>query len=59
MLSAYRTRDWDKAERLIEQCRAAPFNLKVLYDLYAGRIAAYRATPPSADWDGTFTATTK
>ncbi len=59
MLKAYRSKNWDEAEDLIKKCREAPFNLKVLYDLYSKRIAAYRAEPPAADWDGTFTATTK
>ncbi|MBI3553758.1 MAG: adenylate/guanylate cyclase domain-containing protein [Elusimicrobia bacterium] len=59
MLKVYRAKDWDAAEKLIEQCRKAPYNLKVLYDLYGARIKAYRDHAPAADWDGTFTATTK
>ena len=30
-----------------------------LYDMYAERIAEYRAAPPGADWDGVYIATTK
>jgi adenylate cyclase len=29
------------------------------YALFAARIAAYRADPPPADWDGAFTALEK
>ncbi|MFA6028283.1 MAG: adenylate/guanylate cyclase domain-containing protein [Elusimicrobiota bacterium] len=59
MLAAYRSKDWDAAEALLEECRTAPFALKTLYDLYAGRIDVYRETPPPLDWDGSFAATSK
>ena len=60
-LAAYRRRDWDGAERLLKEARVLgePWHLGALYDLYAGRIAAFRAEPPPADWDGVFTATSK
>jgi adenylate cyclase len=35
------------------------FSLDVLCELYEGRIKAYEAEPPGADWDGVFIATTK
>ena len=62
MLQAYRAQDWDRAEQLVEACRArfAPgFDFTKLYDLYAGRIAACRSDPPGADWDGVARATSK
>jgi adenylate cyclase len=62
MLSAYRARSWNEAEHLIAECREASRNfatLDDLYDLYASRIALFRETPPPADWDGVFVATSK
>jgi adenylate cyclase len=60
MLAAYRGRDWDGAERLIAECEARGVHrLSALYALYRGRIADWRQSPPPADWDGTFTATSK
>ncbi len=60
MLEAYRRRDWDGAEALIVRCEAIGVGrLAALYALYRGRIAEWRASPPPADWDGTFTATSK
>jgi hypothetical protein len=39
---------------LIDRCRklANGFNVAGLYDVYVKRIAAYRADPPPADWNG-------
>jgi adenylate cyclase len=69
MITAYRGQQWDQATDLIVTCRdlAKQTNgeahglagLNVLYDLYDERIAAYRADPPGADWDGVFVATSK
>ena len=62
MLVAYRNQHWDDALQLIAQCRDAAdgfASLAVLYDLYAERIALFRQTPPPADWDGVFVATSK
>jgi len=61
MLAAYRGQRWDEAEELIARCREQQdlYRLTELYDLYVGRIAAYRADPPGADWNGVFVATTK
>jgi len=69
MIAAYRSQQWDTASALIAECRdlARQTNgekhglggLDVLYDLYAERIAAYRADPPGEDWDGVFVATSK
>jgi adenylate cyclase len=60
MLAAYRSRDWDAAEAAIAECQAAGIAaLNKLYDLYAARIAAWRASPPPTDWDGSYAATEK
>ena len=60
MLEAYRGRDWDGAEAAIGECEACGVaRLATLYAVYRGRIAEWRETPPPADWDGTFTATSK
>jgi adenylate cyclase len=60
MLAAYRTKGWDAAEAAIAECRAVGIAaLGKLYDLYAARIATWRADPPPVDWDGSFAATEK
>ncbi len=62
MLSAYRARNWDEAENLIAKCQQASSDfakLCDLYDLYTSRIALFKETPPPADWDGVFVATSK
>jgi adenylate cyclase len=60
MLRAYRARDWDGAEAALARCReAVPPPLAPLYVLYARRIAAFRAQPPAAGWDGVHDATEK
>jgi adenylate cyclase len=60
MLTAYRGQEWDEAETALAAARAtAPEELTPLYELYAARIADYRAAPPPADWDGVFEARSK
>lgn len=62
MLEAYRSRRWDEALALIGQCLELDMKrtrLRVLYALYTERIDAFRAHPPSADWDGSHAATAK
>ncbi len=60
MLAAYRSRDWDRAEAAICACQAVGVAaLNKLYELYQARIAAWRETPPPADWDGSYAATEK
>lgn len=58
MLAAYRTRDWDAAEAALEALNG-PLGLDSVARLYAGRIAAYRTSPPPEGWDGVFEATEK
>jgi adenylate cyclase len=61
MLSTFRKQNWDDALALIERCRgvANGFDLNGFYDMYAERVAAYRADPPRSDWDGVYEAETK
>ena len=62
MLSAYRARNWDEAENLIAESQQSSRDFAKLgdvYDLYTSRIALFRQTPPPADWDGVFVATSK
>jgi adenylate cyclase len=61
MLARYRKQDWDVALNLIDRCRKAANGIEVagLYDMYEERIAAYRADPPGAAWDGVYEAESK
>ncbi len=61
LLACYRKQEWDEAESLIDRCRklANGFDVTGLYDMYVGRIAAYRADPPPPDWNGVYEAETK
>jgi adenylate cyclase len=61
MLASFRKQQWDDALGLIGRCRTAGkgFDLDGLYDMYAERIATYRADPPPTDWDGVYEAETK
>ena len=59
-LTAYRSQQWDEAEAKMAAASAIGVpGLVVLYQIYADRIAHYRAEPPGADWDGAYTATEK
>ncbi len=59
-LIAYREQRWDVAEAEFEHLLAKhPETGQVLYPLYLKRIAHLRTNPPGADWDGSFTFTTK
>jgi adenylate cyclase len=60
MIAAYRAQAWDEAEAVAADCRArAAGALDGLYDLYAERIADFRASPPGPHWDGVYVATSK
>lgn len=61
MIWRYRSRDWDGALSAMEKARALDDGnrLKTLFGLYAGRIEAFRATPPPLDWNGVFAMKTK
>jgi adenylate cyclase len=60
LLIRYRAQDWDQAEAALAECRPlAGDALAAFYDLYARRIAEYRAAPPPTGWDGVYEARTK
>ncbi len=61
--AAYLAQDWDGAEagfRAIGAMgRVGAFEPAPFADVFLGRIAEYRASPPPADWDGVYVATSK
>jgi len=62
MLDVYKSQDWDGAVKEIDKTRelGKDFDIdETFYELYMDRISAYRETPPAADWDGVFVATSK
>lgn len=59
LLAAYRAQDWDAAVAEIEAGLDAAPELARLYELYRGRIDAYRKNPPDPGWNGVFVATEK
>ncbi len=59
MLAAYRRQDWDAVEAALPDLRQRCPELDELYDLYAERVAFFRAEPPGESWDGVFRATSK
>ena len=62
MLTAYRSQEWEDAERALENCRRITLpeiDLGVLYELYASRILSYKINPPVFNWDGVTTAESK
>ncbi|MEP3279660.1 MAG: adenylate/guanylate cyclase domain-containing protein [Stappiaceae bacterium] len=55
-LAAYRAMDFDEAERLVLTLWSkAPAPLEQFYDIYLGRIATLRSSPPAEGWDGVYT----
>ncbi len=63
LLASYRACDWDAGEQAADELRAHPgcarFGLNAFGELFAARIAAFRAEPPPEGWDGVFVATEK
>lgn len=60
LLAAYRAQDWQAAEAMVAEVRGVGAGkLDVLADIYAERIAEFRADPPGEGWDGVYVATTK
>jgi len=60
MLQAYRSKQFDKALELLQECRDfSDEELAYLYDLYEERIQDMKTNPPPADWDGVYIATSK
>jgi hypothetical protein len=60
-LAHYREMRWDEAERELDANDAAAtgFGLAKLYARYRNSIHAFRAHPPSDDWEGIAVAETK
>ncbi|MBI3088354.1 MAG: adenylate/guanylate cyclase domain-containing protein [Candidatus Omnitrophica bacterium] len=62
MLAAYRAKRWADARALIGEClrlEIAQTQLAKLYALYTTRLEDCEASPPGAEWDGVFVATSK
>ncbi len=57
-IKQYRAQNWDAAEREIFGLSQLDPDRKI-YKIYLDRIMHYRETPPDADWDGSFTHTSK
>ena len=53
-LAAYRQQDWPACETMLHALREGDAK-KVLYRLYADRVASMRRSPPPPDWDGSMT----
>src|SRR6185436_1835659 len=58
LLAAYFKREWDDALAALSALRAkaASYGLAAVYDLYEGRIADFKETPPPVEWDGVYKA---
>ena len=63
MLIAYRNKEWDEADKLIDETKkladSVNIEIETLNILYKERIDEYRQNPPPEDWDGVFVATSK
>jgi len=61
MLSHYRAREWDEAERLVQSLagQAGSYGLARLYVLYEERILSFKAHDPGPQWDGVYSSTEK
>ena len=57
-IKQYRAQNWDAAEREIFALSQLEPERKI-YKIYLNRIMYYRKNPPGADWDGSFTHTSK
>jgi adenylate cyclase len=60
LISAYRAQDWDAAEAALGEAKGGlEGSMDGFYEIYAERIAEYRANPPGEAWDGVYIATSK
>jgi adenylate cyclase len=57
--TAYRAREWDRASSALHSCHELCKDLSEFRELFLERIEGWRRNPPPADWDGSYTATTK
>ena len=53
----YLARRWDESE--IKLMQLGKFSQRKLYQVYLDRVTHFRFNPPSPEWDGVFTHTTK
>ncbi len=54
IFQSLRSRQWNKARELIEQCRKLSGASQRLYDLHLARIELFQKHPPGPEWDGAF-----
>ena len=59
LLAAYRSRQWNRAERFARELRDRQDAPSAYYDMMLERIASYRQQPPPPDWNGDYEAATK
>jgi len=63
LLDSYKAQDWDAADgaaqRMLPIVERLGIDLDGYIELYASRIAYFRANPPGNDWDGVYVAATK
>lgn len=60
LLTAYRSQDWSTARSIADQLSdSSEKDFRGLAGVYLERITEFEATPPPADWDGVFVATSK
>ena len=57
-LKEFRSREWDACQTRLRRLQGSG-NGSALVNLYLDRLEGFRREPPSADWDGTFTHTSK
>ncbi len=58
-VEAYLAKRWDEAEGLFQKLKGEDPSMEHPYQIYLDRIAAFRAKPPTPDWDGTYIMTSK
>ncbi|MDG2003613.1 MAG: adenylate/guanylate cyclase domain-containing protein, partial [Novosphingobium sp.] len=61
MLSEYRSRNWEAAEKIRSPLAkiSQNYGLIRLYELYSERIMLFKANDPGVEWDGTYSSTEK
>jgi adenylate cyclase len=57
-MDAYRSQDWAQAKMLFIELATKDID-RLIYKIYLERIALFEKEPPSKDWDGVFTHTSK
>jgi len=57
-LASYRQQQWQSAENILSQLQQQSPK-RLLYQIYAERVAYFQKNPPAENWDGVYTFTTK